>query len=58
MEDRTDHAWSYLLKEKYTLKNVMLCLIKTLKIKYGIRVWYVHCNNDGKMWIHAGWGGT
>ena len=45
MEDITNYAWDNFLKEKSKLKNVMLGLIKNLKIKYGIQVHYAHCNN-------------
>ena len=30
------------------MKNVMLSLIKNIKTKYGIHVWYAHCNNAGE----------
>ena len=45
LEESANHAWSYFLKEKSKLKNVMFVLIKNLKIKYDIQVRYTHCYN-------------
>ena len=46
IEDSTDYVWNYFLKEKSELKNVVVCLIKNLKMKYDIQVWYLLCDNS------------
>ena len=43
-----NYDWSYFLKEKFKMKSVMLGLIKSLKAKYSIQVWYAHCNISGE----------
>ena len=48
LEDSTHYAWSYLLKEKCEMKNVILGLIKNLKTKNGLQVWYAWCDNAGE----------
>ena len=42
--DSTDHAWSYFIKEKLDLKNVM-SPIKNLKTKKNIQGQYLCCDN-------------
>ena len=45
MEDSTNYACSYFLKDKCKSKNLIFGLIKNVKTKYGILVQYAHCNN-------------
>ena len=47
VEDSTGYAWSYVLKEKFELKNVILGLIKNLKTKYVFQIQYAYCDNAG-----------
>ena len=48
VEDSSDYAWSYFLKVKLVLRNVMLGFIKEFKSKYGIQVKYAQCVNAGE----------
>ena len=48
MEDNSNYAWSFFLKEKSNLAGVMLGLIKNLKNKYNIQVQYLCCNNTSE----------
>ena len=48
LDDCTDLAWSYFLKNKSDLKDEILALIKQLKAKFGITVRYIRCDNAGE----------
>ena len=48
MEDSTNCMWSYFLKEKLDLKNVVMGLIKKLKTKYNIWIQYLQFDNVGE----------
>ncbi len=48
LDDCTDLAWSYFLKNKSDLKNEILALIKESKAKFCITVKYIRCNNAGE----------
>ncbi len=48
LDDCTDLAWSYFLKNKSNLKDEILALIKELKAKFGITVKYIRCDNAGE----------
>ena len=45
LEDSIDYAWSYFLKEKSELEDIMLIFLKYLKSTQGINVRYTNCNN-------------
>ena len=45
VEDSTDYEWSYFLKEKSQLKDVVMLLSKDSKVMYDVNVRYVHYNN-------------
>ena len=46
--DFTNHGQSYFLKEKLELKDVMMALIKDLKVTEGIDIRHVPCDNGGE----------
>ena len=48
VEDCTDFAWSYFLKEKLYLKNVVLAFIKESTAMCSISMMYARCDNAGK----------
>ena len=49
IDDSSNYSWSFFLKEKYNLGDIMIGLIKNLKNKYNIQIQYLCCNNAGKM---------
>ena len=48
MEDSSDCAWSFFLKEKSNLVSAKLGLIKNFKNKYNMQVEYLCYNNTGE----------
>ena len=48
MDDKTGKTWSYFLKAKSELKNKLISLIRHLKMKYGIEVKQLRCDNAGE----------
>ena len=48
VEDSMDYAWSYFLKEKSELKDLMMTLFKDSKMMFGVTVRYAHCDNAGE----------
>ena len=48
IEDRPNHAWSYFLKEKSELNDVIFVLLKDIKAILGIDASHVHCYNSNK----------
>ena len=48
MCDATDYAWSFFLKEKSELKDVMLSLVRELQEKYGVTVKAIRGDNSGE----------
>ena len=43
-----DFIWSFVLKEKSNLVDIMIGLIKNLKNKYNLQLQYLNCNNAGE----------
>ena len=48
MDDCTDYAWSFFLKQKSETKDIIIDLIKQLKQAYDINVKTIQCNNSGE----------
>ena len=48
IDNCSDYIWSFFLKEKSNLAEKMLGLVKNLKIKFILKVQYLHCNNARK----------
>ena len=48
MEDNSNFFWSFFLKKKSDLVDVMIGLIKNLKNKYNLQVEYLCCDNIGE----------
>ena len=45
MDDSSDFIWSFVLKKKSILVDMMVGLIKNLKNKYNLQVEFLHFNN-------------
>ena len=48
VDDCTDYAWSFFLKQKSDLKDITIALIKELKQAYDIDVKIIRCDNSGE----------
>jgi hypothetical protein len=48
VDNKTDFAWSYFLKNKSDMPNKITGLIKQLKTKYKYEVKLLHCDNAGE----------
>ena len=48
VDDSSNYVWSFYLKEKSNVVNVMSGLTKYLKNKYNLQVQYLHCDNAGE----------
>jgi len=48
VDDCTDYAWSFFLKQKSETKDIMIALIKELKQAYDIEVKTIRCDNSGE----------
>ena len=48
MEDSSNYAWSFYLKEKFDLADVTLGLVKNLKNKINMQIQCLGCDNAGK----------
>ena len=48
VDDCTDYAWSFFLKQKIETKDIIIALIKELKQAYDINVKTIGCNNSGE----------
>ena len=48
MDDSSNYALSFFLKEKSDLAGIMLGLVKNLKNKYAMQIQYLDCDNAGE----------
>ena len=48
IDDSSNYVWSFFLKEKSDIADIMFGLIKNLKNKYIMQVQCLHCDNAGK----------
>ena len=47
IDDSSDYVWSFFLKEKFNLMDVMLSFITNLKNKYNLQLQYLCYENMG-----------
>ena len=48
VDDCTNYAWSFFLKQRSEIKDIVIALIKELKQAYDIEVKTIRCDNSGE----------